>query len=148
MSEPISEPRHDVVPEKALMRKKMGLGRGLDALLGESIREPVAIPLTEGVDSVAGATPSANTGVGSIAVADIHPNPAQPRRYFAEEALAELAQSLIRHGVVQPIVVRPHAGGYQIVAGERRWRAAQRAQLHVIPAIVRDFSDKETLKLR
>ncbi len=147
MSEPISDPKHDAVPEKMPLRKKMGLGRGLDALLGESIRETVAIPLGEGAIKPATSVPAVGAGVGTIAVADIHPNPAQPRRHFAESALAELAQSLIRHGVVQPIVVRPHGDGYQIVAGERRWRAAQRAQLHAIPAIVRAFSDQETLEI-
>jgi ParB family transcriptional regulator, chromosome partitioning protein len=147
MSDPISDPQHDAVPEKMPLRKKMGLGRGLDALLGESIRDTVAIPMADGTESAAGTSPAPHAGLGNIAVADIHPNPDQPRRHFAEAAIEELAQSLIRHGVVQPIVVRPHAGGYQIVAGERRWRAAQRAQLHMIPAIVRNFSDKETLEI-
>jgi ParB family transcriptional regulator, chromosome partitioning protein len=86
-------------------------------------------------------------GLATIAVADIKPNPDQPRRYFAEDALEELAQSLKRHGIIQPIVVRPFQGGYQIVAGERRWRAAQRAQIHSIPAIVRAFDDAETLEI-
>jgi ParB family transcriptional regulator, chromosome partitioning protein len=147
MSDPISDPQHDAVPEKMPLRKKMGLGRGLDALLGESIRDTVAIPMADGTETAAGTSPAPHAGLGNIAVADIHPNPDQPRRHFAEAAIEELAQSLIRHGVVQPIVVRPHAGGYQIVAGERRWRAAQRAQLHMIPAIVRNFSDKETLEI-
>jgi ParB family transcriptional regulator, chromosome partitioning protein len=147
MSDPISDPQHDAVPEKTPLRKKMGLGRGLDALLGESIRDTVAIPMADGTETAAGTSPAPHAGLGNIAVADIHPNPDQPRRHFAEAAIEELAQSLIRHGVVQPIVVRPHAGGYQIVAGERRWRAAQRAQLHMMPAIVRNFSDKETLEI-
>ncbi|MVZ98389.1 ParB/RepB/Spo0J family partition protein [Sphingorhabdus sp. IMCC26285] len=127
--------------EKAPLRKKMGLGRGLDALLGEAIRDvaPDAAP-----------KPVANSvikGVAIVAVGDIRPNPDQPRRYFSDEKLDELAASIGRHGIIQPIVVRPFGEGYQIVAGERRWRAAQRAQIHELPAIVRDFDDAETLEI-
>ena len=71
----------------------------------------------------------------------------QPRRHFADEKLDELAASIAKHGIIQPIIVRPFQGGYQIVAGERRWRAAQRAQLHDIPAIIRSFDDSETLEI-
>ena len=127
--------------EKLPLRKKMGLGRGLDALLGEAIRG----------DS--GATPAPapqNTpaqGVAMISVASIKPNPEQPRRHFADDKLDELAASIGRHGIIQPIVVRPFGDSYQIVAGERRWRAAQRAQIHEVPAIVRDFDDTQTLEI-
>lgn len=125
--------------EKIPLRKKMGLGRGLDALLGEAIRGD-SVPQT--------AAPSPpGQGIANIPVADIHPNPDQPRRHFAEEALDELGASIKRHGIIQPIVVRPHNGSFQIVAGERRWRAAQRAQLHEIPAIIRNFDDAETLEI-
>jgi ParB family transcriptional regulator, chromosome partitioning protein len=141
-------PVNDPVPEKIAVRKKMALGRGLDALLGEAIRDigPAPAAQTEG-DNANAIARAVAAGIATIAVADIHPNPAQPRRHFAEDALAELAQSLIRHGIIQPIVVRPHGKSYQIVAGERRWRAAQRAQIHMIPAIVRDFNDAETLEI-
>lgn len=131
----------DESAEKSPLRKKMGLGRGLDALLGEAIRGDVA-PSTATV-----APMPSGQGVATISVADIHPNPEQPRRHFSDEKLDELAASIGRHGIVQPIVVRPHSGGYQIVAGERRWRAAQRAQLHDIPAIIRDFDDTQTLEI-
>ncbi len=140
-------PSNDPVPEKSLIRKKMGLGRGLDALLGEVVRDD---PIDFGNEAPLSSNNIARAvaaGIATIAVSDIQPNPNQPRRYFAEEAIEELAQSLKRHGVIQPIVVRPHNGGYQIVAGERRWRAAQRAQIHNIPAIVRDFDDSETLEI-
>lgn len=125
--------------EKAPLKKRMGLGRGLDALLGEAIRG----------DSVPASTPpsAGGQGIAAIPIADIHPNPDQPRRHFAEEALAELGASIKRHGIIQPIVVRPHGSGYQIVAGERRWRAAQKAQIHEIPAIIRNFDDAETLEI-
>ena len=82
-----------------------------------------------------------------IPVASIEPHPGQPRRIFQEEALAELAASIQARGVIQPIIVRPHGHRFQIVAGERRWRAAQKARLHEIPAIVREFSDDETLEV-
>jgi ParB family transcriptional regulator, chromosome partitioning protein len=130
------------------LRKKMGLGRGLDALLGEVALERSAGKVAGGGAPGAGPvlTPSVE-GVSTISVTEIHPNPDQPRRHFAEEALEELAQSLKRHGMIQPILVRPHGAGYQIVAGERRWRAAQRAQLHQVKAIVRELSDEETLEI-
>lgn len=125
--------------EKTPLRKKMGLGRGLDALLGEAIRGD-STPQPSSAQS-------SGQGIANITVADIHPNPDQPRRYFAEDALEELGASIKRHGIIQPIVVRPHNGSYQIVAGERRWRAAQRAQIHEIPAIIRNFDDAETLEI-
>lgn len=115
---------------------RRGLGRGLSALLGEAEREQ---PVSPG----AARTP----GVQTIAVSSISPNPGQPRRHFDEEALDELAASIATRGMIQPIVVRPHGHGYQIVAGERRWRAAQRAQLHDVPVIVRELTDVQTLEL-
>ncbi|ANI77851.1 MULTISPECIES: ParB/RepB/Spo0J family partition protein [Sphingobium] len=119
-------------------KRPHGLGRGLSALLGDVARE----------EPVAPTTPSASTkAIQSIEVALIQPHPEQPRRHFDEGALAELADSIGKRGVIQPIIVRPHGGGFQIVAGERRWRAAQRAQLHRIPAIVRDFDEAETLEI-
>ena len=131
----------DESAEKSPLRKKMGLGRGLDALLGEALRGEVAPqPASISADN-------ASQGVSKIAISDIHPNPDQPRRHFAEEKLAELATSIARHGVIQPIIVRPHSGNYQIVAGERRWRAAQRAQIHDIPVIIRNFDNAETLEI-
>jgi ParB family chromosome partitioning protein len=121
--------------EDLIRKRPGGLGRGLSALLGEVGQEE---PLT--------ASPRGN-GVTIISIADIRPHPDQPRRYFDEEALEELGQSIAARGLIQPIVVRPIRNGYQIVAGERRWRAAQKAQLHEIPAIVREFTDAETLEV-
>ncbi len=119
-------------------KRPHGLGRGLSASLGDVNRE----------EPVAPQAPSASTkAIQSIEVALIQPHPEQPRRHFDEGALAELADSIGKRGVIQPIIVRPHGGGFQIVAGERRWRAAQRAQLHRIPAIVRDFDEAETLEI-
>ncbi|MEQ1724755.1 MAG: ParB/RepB/Spo0J family partition protein [Sphingopyxis sp.] len=85
-------------------------------------------------------------GLLLLPIGDVHPHPEQPRRHFDDAALDELAESLRARGVVQPILVRPRPSGrgWEIVAGERRWRAAQRAGLHQIPAIVRDLDDAET----
>jgi len=105
------------------------LGRGLSALIGEA-------------PSPARADAPAGTGVRAIEIARIRPNPAQPRQIFDEEAMAELAASIAERGVLQPILVRPVEDGYELVAGERRWRAAQRAQLHEIPAIIREFDEE------
>ena len=115
---------------------RRGLGRGLSALLGEVSREqPVA------------SEEARAAGVRTLPIGEIQANPAQPRRHFDDNALDELAASLIERGLIQPIVVRPHGAGYQIVAGERRWRAAQRARLHEVPVIVRVLSDAETIEL-
>lgn len=116
-------------------RPRSGLGRGLGALMGDIAREE---PIDGG-----GTSP----GVRSLPVGSLTPHPGQPRRHFDEAALEELAQSIAQRGVLQPIVVRPHGTGYQIVAGERRWRAAQRARLHEVPVIVRSFDDTETLEV-
>ena len=122
-------------------QKAKGLGRGLGALLGESRREePLA---TEADSGRRGAG-----GLAALAVSDIVPHPDQPRRVFDEAALEELAASIAQRGVIQPIIVRPLEGGrYQLVAGERRWRAAQKAQLHEVPALVRDLTDREVTAL-
>lgn len=83
-----------------------------------------------------------------LAIADIEPHPGQPRRRFEEAALAELAASIAARGVIQPVIVTPHGPGrWRLVAGERRWRAAQRAQLHEIPAIIRDLDEREITAL-
>ena len=116
-------------------KRPAGLGRGLSSLLGEVAREAP-------VSGEAG-----RQGIQMLPVASLEPHPDQPRRNFGEDALAELASSIASRGLIQPIVVRPHQGRYQIVAGERRWRAAQKARLHEVPAIVRDFDDVETLEV-
>ncbi|WP_298024138.1 ParB/RepB/Spo0J family partition protein [uncultured Parasphingopyxis sp.] len=122
--------------EKPVKRRPTGLGRGLSSLLGEVEKEA----------PVSGPTPD-DGAVQLLPVDRISPHPDQPRRHFDDEALGELAKSIEARGVIQPIVVRPAGRGYQIVAGERRWRAAQRARLHDVPVIVRDFDDAETLEI-
>jgi ParB family transcriptional regulator, chromosome partitioning protein len=116
-------------------RRPAGLGRGLSALLGEAPGGPISTQATAG----------ARTGLMLLPLGEVRPHPGQPRRHFNEDALAELADSIAAKGVVQPILVRPspEGGGWQIVAGERRWRASQRAGLHQIPAVVRDLDDND-----
>lgn len=123
----------------AVPRKpRPGLGRGLSALLGDSVQEA---PISGALE---GGNPS---GVRMLPVSSLAPHPGQPRRHFDEAALDDLAQSIAARGLIQPIVVRPHGHSYQIVAGERRWRAAQRARLHEVPVIVRELSDAETMEI-
>ena len=109
--------------------KKGGLGRGLEALFEDNATE--------------------NGGeVNTVSIGDIEPDRGQPRKYFDQEALAELAHSIAQHGVIQPILVRPKvSGGYTIVAGERRWRAARIAGLAQIPVIVREMADKDAAEI-
>nr|WP_174714419.1 MULTISPECIES: ParB/RepB/Spo0J family partition protein [Paracoccus] len=114
--------------------EKRGLGRGLSALMADVDLIPSEKPAPRQV----------------VPVEQLTPNPDQPRRSFAPEALQELAASLRNRGMLQPLIVRPHPsdrGLYQIVAGERRWRAAQIAQLHEVPVIVRDLNDTEVLEV-
>lgn len=125
------------------MAKKTGLGRGLAALLGENIDE--VGPLEPGYAKEREGVASA--GVIDLPVEAIRRNPRQPRRVFDAAALDELATSIAAVGVVQPVIVREVDGGYELIAGERRWRAAQRAGFTVVPAIVRAASDVESLEL-
>ena len=120
-----------------MKRGRPGLGRGLNALLGEIARETPIAPGSEPV----------SPGVRMLPVSSLSPHPDQPRRHFDDAKLDELAASIASRGLIQPIVVRPHGHDYQIVAGERRWRAAQRARLHEVPVVVRDFDDAETLEI-
>jgi len=115
---------------------KSRLGRGLSALLGDDAEE------FGGGDA---ARPALEVPIESLT-----PNPYQPRRHFDEEALADLVDSMKAHGVLQPLLVRRKPGAperYEIIAGERRWRAAQKARLHNVPVVVRDFTDRDALEV-
>lgn len=119
--------------------ERRGLGRGLSALMADiNVDQPSAPSSSE-----------PRRGDLMIAVESLFPNPDQPRRDFLPGALEDLAASIRQKGVLQPLIVRPaaQAGRYEIVAGERRWRAAQMAQVHEVPVIVRDFSDTEVLEV-
>jgi ParB family transcriptional regulator, chromosome partitioning protein len=106
---------------------KRGLGRGLGALRAATTTESDALL--------------------EVAVEEIEPNPNQPRKVFSSEALDELAASIRSSGIIQPVIVRRQGSGYQLVAGERRWRAARQAGLPRVPAIVREVTDAESLEL-
>lgn len=124
------------------MGKKTGLGRGLAALLGE--QEAIT---GESLARVTGEEPERGSGVIELPVSAIRRNPRQPRRSIDAQALEELAASIEALGVVQPVIVRQVEGGYELIAGERRWLAAQKAGFTAIPAIVRQASDVESLEL-
>lgn len=117
------------------MAAKHGLGRGLGALIRDTPVEaaPVVSPVA--------------TGPQMVAVAQIRPNPFQPRRVFVKEALDELVASIREHGVIEPLVVRKTDEGYELIAGERRWRASQEVGLKQVPVVVREASDREALEL-
>ena len=111
------------------MAKKGGLGKGLDAIFYDNAREDDA-------------------GAVELGINDLEPNRTQPRQSFDDGAMTELADSIAQHGVLQPILVRPLlSGGYQIVAGERRWRASRMAGLTTVPAVIRDLTDSEVMQL-
>ena len=123
--------------------EKRGLGRGLSALMAD-------------IDAGGEATPSQGAAAVSsrpdrtLPIEDLRANPDQPRRMFRDEELRELAQSIEEHGIIQPLIVRPDPSDtakYQIVAGERRWRAAQIAKLHDVPVVVRNFDENELLQV-
>jgi ParB family chromosome partitioning protein len=117
-------------------RPGKGLGMGLQALLGEAARPPLSAEQQQ-----------ARGGVREVEISRIKPNPNQPRMQFDESGLDELADSIRERGVLQPILLRPDGEDFQIVAGERRWRAAQRARLHAIPAIVREIDESTTAEI-
>ena len=126
--------------------KPRGLGRGLSSLLGDA---GVAAGNAGGAASGTGAA-SALSGLTELPIEWINSGPWQPRRRFDTDSLAELAESIRSKGLVQPVLVRPRAGTanrYELIAGERRWRAAQMAQLHNIPAIIRELGDEEAYEL-
>ena len=117
------------------MKKATGLGRGLSALIDEAVRP---------VRAEGGISPS---GVRAIEIGRIRPNPLQPRQHFDEQAIDELAASIAERGVLQPILVRIVDDGFELIAGERRWRAAQKARLHEIPALIREANEESSAEI-
>ena len=124
-----------------MQEKRKALGRGLEALFSddnitfEEIEEEI-------VDNA-----KKNNEVVELNLSELRPNPYQPRKVFDEEALNELASSIKEHGVFQPIIVKKTVKGYDIVAGERRYRASKKAGLTTIPAIIKDFTDEEMMNI-
>jgi ParB family chromosome partitioning protein len=136
---------------------KMGLGRGLSALISTQPAAPVVVaPQQEpasnvdtpviGHDSTARAS-AEKGGVTYLKLSEISANPEQPRSHFSDQEIRELSESIKALGVLQPILVRPFNGAYQIVAGERRYRAATQAGLEQVPVLIRDLSERETLEI-
>lgn len=120
--------------------KPAGLGRGLNALIKDSSPAKSAA-------ATAPAPSVPESGPVKVPVSSIHKSPWQPRRHFDSTALAELVASIREHGVLQPLIVRPAEKGYQLIAGERRFRAAQEAELEVVPVVVMTVSDKDAAEL-
>ncbi len=116
------------------MAKKSGLGKGLDALFSE----PIIDEKEEIQDGEV---------VKELKIIEVEPNRNQPRKQFDEEALNELAESIKRYGLIQPIIVTKKDGYYQIIAGERRWRASKKAGLKTIPAIIREDDEKKNQEI-
>ncbi len=118
---------------------KTGLGRGLSSLLGA---RPSADKKTK-----AGKTPATADSPNEVPIGAILPGAMQPRNGFDDDSLNELAESIRENGIVQPLVVRPREGGYELIAGERRWRASQMAGLAKVPIVIRDVDDRTALEL-
>ena len=117
-------------------KKRQSLGRGLDALLGEETKERV------GSDRIKGSR--------QVPVERLPPGRNQPRHSIDEELIEELAQSIRENGIIQPLLVRQHPDdqdAFEIIAGERRWRAAQMAKVHEVPVVIRDLNDQESLEI-
>jgi ParB family chromosome partitioning protein len=113
--------------------KQTGLGRGFGSLIPQNFDTDLLLDPGERIQQVA--------------VTSLVPNPEQPRTVFDEEAIAELAASIKQYGIIQPLVISPEGSGYHIIAGERRWRAAQKAGLKAVPALVRTTKQQEKLEL-
>jgi len=130
--------------------KKRGLGRGLEALFADSV--PVAREVKPADTAAKPAKKSAEKAdpaetVQYISIHDVKPNANQPRKVFDEEKIAELAASIKENGIIQPLIVRKKGKGYEIVAGERRWRASVKAELKEVPCIVRELDDEQNMLL-
>lgn len=131
-----------------MAKKARGLGKGLDALFGDmevSVEPSSKEEESSAVHDIEAA--ETHEGIKYIDINNIKPNANQPRKTFDEGKLEELADSIREHGLIQPLVVRKSTNGYEIVAGERRWRAARKIGIKEIPAIVRELSDEENMLL-
>jgi ParB family chromosome partitioning protein len=129
-----------------------GLGKGLSALISENYSQTVAAPATAATapDKAPKKSAEVASGVYTLSVKALHPGKYQPRTQFSDQAISELSDSIKKNGIMQPIIVRvsgKHEGKYEIVAGERRWRASQMAGLDQVPVIIRDIPDKQALEL-
>ena len=119
--------------------KRSGLGRGLDALFAD------AVPVSDSAEKKQEKPAAAADAVQYINIHDIMPNANQPRKTFSEEKIDELSKSIKEHGIIQPIVVRKKGESYEIVTGERRWRAARKAELTQVPCLIRELTDEQNM---
>jgi len=127
--------------------KKGGLGRGLDALFADvPVSAPAEVPAEKkSAKAVEKEEIPAEDRVNYIKIHEIMPNVNQPRKTFNEDKIEELADSIRQHGIIQPIVVRKKKKGYEIVAGERRWRAAMKAGLSEVPCLLKELTDEQNM---
>src|SRR5687767_5025978 len=127
--------------------KRNALGRGLAALI-PGAPSPASAPSAAATATAIARPRDFDTGTRTIAIEDVHSSPDQPRKTFHEERLEELAASIRMQGIIQPLIVRTRAaGGYELIAGERRWRAAQRAGLHEVPVVVREVAPTQAFEM-
>ena len=127
-----------------MVAKKSGLGKGLDALIPAGNKRTVEKKNSEPViiEKVV-----EKKGVETLKITEVEPNREQPRKNFNEDALLELADSIKQYGVIQPLIVQKKADHYEIIAGERRWRAAKMAGIKEIPVIIKDYSDQQVMEI-
>ena len=121
-----------------MRRSRKGLGRGLGAFFGEEVVDEVSGKSSDGAEAQKELF---------VKVTEIEPNPDQPRKYFDEEQLNELAESIKQYGVLQPLLVSDKKDYFEIIAGERRWRAAKMAGLKEVPVVVKEFTDQEIVEI-
>lgn len=123
------------------MVTKKGLGRGLDSMIPEPEKRAPKQQKEKRLEEIF------NQSEMMVSITEIEPNQEQPRKNFDEDAMQELADSIRQFGIIQPLLLKKRENGYEIVAGERRWRAARLAGLKEVPAIVRDYSEKEIMEI-
>ena len=133
-----------------MAKAKPGLGRGIDSLIpdnGTKTKKSTSTKTKEVVKEVVKEVIKEVPAETMLKVSDIEPNREQPRKVFKQEALEELADSIKQHGIVQPLVVQKKDGYYEIIAGERRWRAAKLAKIKEVPVIIKDYSPQEIMEI-
>lgn len=127
-----------------MVAKKSGLGKGLDALIPAGNKKA---PVKKETEPVIIEKIVEKKGVETLKITEVEPNREQPRKNFNEDALLELSDSIKQYGVIQPLIVQKKGDHYEIIAGERRWRAAKMAGIKEIPVIIKDYSDQQVMEI-
>ena len=127
-----------------MVAKKSGLGKGLDALIPAGNKKA---PVKKETEPVIIEKIVEKKGVETLKITEVEPNREQPRKNFNEDALLELSDSIKQYGVIQPLIVQKKGDYYEIIAGERRWRAAKMAGIKEIPVIIKDYSDQQVMEI-